>query len=190
MHAISRATHTIGVAFVTPAPEDDWVNRLTARASRHPFCHVELHFDTTNQCFSIVTGEHAALRAKTLGNPGYRIVSLGVTGGEYHACLNFCQSASTWDLTFDEAGMWRSYFCCGCCELTSRQVGRTFCSKIIAEALQYAGLPETERLVPAATTPSRLYEALYRSPRVVLASVPYKRDALAQGASFVRNAMF
>ena len=180
MHATGRATHTLNIAFVSPDDGDHWLNRLTARASTHPLCHVEIHFETTNQCFSIIADDRgASLRTKSLGNPSYRIVSLGVTTSEYNTCLMFCQTASTWGLSFDEQGMWRSYFCCGCCEPSSQQVGRTFCSKIVTEALQYAGVPEVDRLNPATATPSRLYEALYRSPRIVCASVPYKREALA-----------
>lgn len=175
----NRTTHTINVAFMTASDNDHWLNRLTARVSKHPYCHVELHFDTTNQCFSIVSGELAALRDKSLGNPQYRIVSLGVTAGEYHGCLAFCQAATSWGLDLDDAAMIRSYYGCGCCEPSSRMSGRTFCSKIVTEALQYGGVPEVEHLNPAITTPSRLYEAIFRSRRIVCASVPYKRGVLA-----------
>ena len=180
MSVSARSTHTLNIAFMVPTEHDDWVNRLTARVSQHPFCHTEIHFESINQCFSISTVENAGLRAKSLGNPQYRILSLGVTAPEYNSCLSFCQAASTWNLQLDEMAMWRSYYGPGCCELDSRRAGKTFCSKIIAEALQYAGVREAENLNPAITTPSRLYEALHRSPRVVCASVPYKRRALAQ----------
>lgn len=179
----ARATHTLSIAFMSPGEDDPWLNRLTARVSRHPLCHAEIHFETNNKCFSIVSGELAGMRAKSLGNPNYRIVSLCVTASEYNACLSFCQTAGTWELSFDEHGMWRSYYGCGCCEPSSRQAGRTFCSKIVTEALQYAGLREVEHLNPAITTPSRLYDAIHQSPRVVCASVPYKRGMLAQTAS-------
>jgi len=180
MVSTARTTHTLNVAFMVPTEQDDWVNRLTARASKHPVCHTEIHFETVNQCFSVSTVENAGLRAKSLGNPQYRIVSLGVTAGEYAACLSFCQAATTWDLPLDEMAMWRSYYAPGCCELDSRRAGKTFCSKIVTEALQYAGVSEVAHLNPAITTPSRLYEALYRSPRIICASVPYKRRAMAQ----------
>jgi hypothetical protein len=175
----SRATHTLNIAFMSAADSDHWLNRLTARVSRHPFCHTEIHFDTTNQCFSIVANDVAALRTKSLGNPNYRIVSLGVTSSEYHGCLSYCEAATSWGLQFDDNAMYRSYYGCGCCEPSSRMAGSTFCSKIITEALQYGGVREVEHLNPATTTPSRLYEAVHRSPRVVCASVPYKRGALA-----------
>ena len=157
-------THTITVAFVSPTPNDDWVNRLTARVSRHPFCHVELHFETVNKCFSILYGETARLRPKT---------------AEYDACLQFCVAAETWQLTFDDVGMWRSWYGCGCCERSSRDLGRTFCSKIVTEALQYGDVAEAEHINPALATPSRIYEALRGSSRLICASVPYKRESLA-----------
>ena len=178
-----RATHTLNVAFMQADETDHWLNRLTASVSKHPYCHVEIHFDSTNQCFSIVAGELAALRSKSLGNPNYRIVSLGVSAAEYQGCLSFCEAATTWGLSLDDHAMVRSYYGCGCCEPSSRMAGQTFCSKIVAEALQYGGVPEVERLNPATTTPSRLYDAIHRSPRVVCASVPYKRGALAHAAT-------
>lgn len=178
-----RTTHTINVAFLEAAPDDPWLNRVTSRISKHPYCHCELHFDSTNQAFSIQLGELAALRPKSLGNPNYRIVSLGVTAAEYHGCLQFCQAATSWGMGLDQYGMYRSYYGCGCCEPSSRMAGQTFCSKIVTEALQHGGVGEVERLNPATTTPSRLYDAVYRSPRVVCGSVPYKRNLLAHTAT-------
>lgn len=178
-----RSTHTLNIAFMTAAENDPWENRLTARVSRHPFCHTELHFETTNQCFSIVAGELAGLREKSLGNPNYRIVSLGVSAQEYQGSLAFCEAATSWGLDLDDNAMYRSYYGCGCCEPSSRMAGRTFCSKIVTEALQYGGVAEVDHLNPALTTPSRLYEAIHRSPRVVCASVPYKRGAMAHAAT-------
>ena len=172
-------THTLTVAFVSPDEDDFWENRLTARVSKHPFCHVELHFETVNKCFSILYGEIARLRPKSLSNPNYKIVSLGVSAAEYDSCLQFCVAAETWQLEFDNAGMWRSWYGCGCCERSSREVGRTFCSKIITEALQYGNVAEAEGLNPALATPSRLYDALKGSTRIVCASVPFKRESLA-----------
>jgi len=177
-----RTTHTLNVAFMLADESDHWLNRLTARVSKHPFCHCEIHFDTTNQCFSIQAGELAALRPKSLGNPNYRIVSLGVSAAEYQGCLQFCQAATSWGLSLDDHAMYRSYYGCGCCEPSSRMAGQTFCSKIVTEALQHGGVREVERLNPATTTPSRLFDTLHRSARVMCGSVPYKRCALAHSA--------
>ena len=63
----------------------------------------------------------------------------------------------------------------------SVQKGSTFCSKIVAEALQFAGNCEVEDLIPCTTTPSCLFAAFQDSQRKVLSSVPYKREQLRQG---------
>lgn len=170
------------VAFLRPVAEDHWVNRLTGRVSRHPFCHAELFFESLNLCFSIVWGETAGFRFKNLSNPNYSLVSLGVSSQEYDSCLEYCRSSSNHMLQFDDRGMWRSWFpsCLSCtmCDGSSQQRGVTFCSKVITEALQFAGVGETHALLPAATTPSSLYQVLHASPRVICSGVPYKRQAM------------
>lgn len=171
------------IAFLSPNPDDDWVNRLTALASTHHFCHVELFFESLNLCFSVVWGEKAGFRAKNLSNPNYRVVSLSVTAREYDACLQFCQSVATQGLGFDNQGMWLAWCPIQPCASPSQQTGATFCSKIITEALQFAGLQEVEDLSPASATPSRLYESLRGSTRMVCGSVPFKRHAFMMFSS-------
>lgn len=62
--------------------------------------------------------------------------------------------------------------------LAKQDSGYTFCSKVITEALQFAGLPEVERLTPACATPSRLMDAVSGSHRRTCNSVPYKRNEM------------
>jgi hypothetical protein len=178
------------LAFLCPTPGDHWVNRLTAKpwVSRHPFCHVELFFESINQCFSILWGETVGFRVKNLSNPNYKVVSLSVSVKEYNCCLEFCRSAAAQQIGFDEAGMWRSWFspafcCVAACEPASHTKNSTFCSKIITEALQFAGVAEVDRLAPSGTTPSRLYECVHLSPRMACSSVPFKRQALIMYSS-------
>jgi hypothetical protein len=170
------------LAFLRPSPDDHWVNRLAARASKHPICHAELYFESLQQSFSIMWGETANFRTRNLSNPNYTLVSLSVSSKEYDACLEFCRSTSTLNLTFDDRGMWTSWLSpvvgCSVCDATSQQKGHTFCSKIITEALQFGGLREVEALRPSAVTPSRLYECVRHSGRVACNSVPFKRQAL------------
>jgi hypothetical protein len=169
------------IAFLSPTDTDHWVNRLTGRMSTHPFCHVELFFESMNQCFSIVWGETACFRSKNLSNPNYRLVSLAVSSKEYDRCLDFCRSTSSHKLAFDDVGMWQSWLppaCVCCCYSASQAKGRTFCSKIVTEALQFAGVREVEHLLPASTTPSTLFQAVSPSPRVLCSGVPVKRHAL------------
>ncbi len=170
------------VAFLRPSPDDHWANTLTARVSRHPFCHVELFFESLNQSFSVVWGETAGFRPKNLSNPNYHVVSLGVSVQEYDRCLEYCKTCVTHVLPFDDCGMWRSWFppCLSCtwCDGSSHSKGRTFCSKLITEALQFGGVVEVGSLLPSATTPSMLFQALAGSPRIICSGVPFKRQAI------------
>lgn len=166
------------LAFLSPEKQDPWVNRLVAWASSHPFCHVELYFDTTNQCFSIQYGEVARLRKKTLANTAYEIITLNVTYKEYAECLLFCNRMSLATITFDDSAMWMSYFYVNNTDHDSITKKKTFCSKIICEALQYAKVPEVEGVNPCSATPSRLYDCVCKSNRRMCASVPYKREQL------------
>jgi len=171
------------LAFLKPTHEDHWINRLTATVSEHPVCHVELFFESFNQCFSILWGDTAGFKTKSLSNPNYLLITLSVTTKEYENCLDFCRMISSQNLGFDEYGMWQSIYTSGCCAKSSQNLGSTFCSKIITEALQYANIDEVESLVPACTTPSRLFSSLRRSRRLICNSVPFKRQALLQLAS-------
>jgi hypothetical protein len=178
---MSKSPRIITLAFLTPHENDHWVNRLAARMCSHPFCHVELFFESTQQSFSILWGGTACFRGKNLSNPNYTVVSLCVSEKEYNLCLEFCRCASTQNLSFDERGMWLSWFtsstsCCG--DTTSQLQGRTFCSKIITEALQFGGLKEVEDVRPSCVTPSRLFELVRSSNRVACNSVPFKRQVL------------
>ena len=177
------ASHRVlTLAFLRPSEQDHWVNRLSARVSAHPFCHVELFFESVQQCFSVMWGETACFRAKNLSNPNYELISLLVSPKEYDASLEFCRTCAGHNLQFDERGMWLSWCLwgtpCLACGRSSQEVGATFCSKIVTEALQFAGVREVQNLPPATATPSRLYSCVRGSSRVACGSVPYKREAL------------
>jgi hypothetical protein len=179
---MAKPQRVLTLAFLRPDVHDHWVNRWAARASTHPFCHVELYFESMQQSFSIMWGETASFRSRNLSNPNYELISLLVSPKEYDASLEFCRSASALGLRFDDHGMWGSWFApvlgCSACEANSQQAGRTFCSKIITEALQFGGLKEVDGFRPAAVTPSRLYECVRKSQRIACNSVPFKRQAL------------
>lgn len=166
------------LAFLRPAEGDPCLNVWTGKVSRHNVCHVELYFETVNQCFSIIYGETAHLRFKNLSNPQYELVSMSVTAHQYENCLNFCRIATQWNLEFDDPAMYRSFFCPPCCERPSQAAKRTFCSKIITEALQHAQIQDFVNLDPARMTPSRLMDVAVRSPSKVCNSVPFKVNAM------------
>ena len=186
----SESKRTLTLAFAKPNATDHWVNHLTARISKHKVCHVELHFESINQCFSIEWKDIARLRQKSLANPNYQLVSLVVTQKEYDSALEFCRKISLMQIGWDEGAMWRSYVNpCACLELNSQYAGRTYCSKIITETLQHAGLPEFAGLTPATTTPSRMLDAVLTSQRQACSSVPYKRSELVAKGTVVVNSM-
>lgn len=159
------------LAFLRPSPDDFLENRLTAAASWHGICHAELVFEDGN-AFSIVMNGVAALRPRSLSNPLYETVTLSVPPREYQACLRFCREAHNRALGFDATGM---YLCAihpgACLHRGSLELGKTFCSKIISEALLHAGVAEAEGLVPSCTSPSALYAAVRGSGRRTCHSV-------------------
>jgi hypothetical protein len=167
------SARNLTLAFFCPKEDEHIINRLVSRVSKYPYCHVELYFESTNQCFSIVYGEKAELRTKTLQSSCYEIVTLTVTLKEYDACLDFCRKISRQNVTFDDLGMYLSWFKIPC--LVHRSSDRTFCSKIICEALQSGGVHEVMHRTPGLCTPSRLFQDIVNSKRRVCASVPYKR---------------
>lgn len=184
------SARNLTLAFFSPKCNEHFINRLVARASVHPYCHVELYFETTNQCFSILLGEKAELRTKTLQSECYEIVTLAVTLKEYDGCLDFCRKISRQNVTFDNVGMYLSWFMIPCLSW-SRPSDRTFCSKIICEALQSGGITEVEHRTPGLCTPSRLYQDIKDSKRRVCASVPYKRlDMLKKPMIVFQNRMY
>ncbi len=155
------------LAFLRPPSDDKCLNRLTACASRHGICHVELIFDG-GMCFSIYDDRPPFLRQRTMSNPGYEFVSLAVSQKEYKLALQFCRSAVADAYPFDGLGMYlATVHPGGCLDRPSSAVGKTFCSKIITEALQFADVEEVDRLYPSAVTPSSLYAAVKDSSRRV-----------------------
>lgn len=172
-------SRVLTLGFLRATSGDHWMNRLTASPwmSRYPFCHVELYFETLGQAFSIMWGEKACLKVKSLANPNYHVVSLCVSAAEYDRTLQFCRSLSGQDIVFDDWGMVRSMCTVQCVEANSQQRGSSFCSKLITEALQFGGVREVEDLTAATATPSRLYECVRESSRLVCNSVPVKRQA-------------
>ena len=162
---------TITIAFLRPTRGDDRMNDLTARFSKHGVCHAELVFEG-GQAFSIFSHGTAALRQRSMSNPGYELVSLSVPATEYRACHQFCQSAHTQAYPFDSWGMYLSLVHPGeCAHKSSERVGKTFCSKIITEALQFGGVREVQGLSPSAVTPSSLLSAVKDSERRVCHTV-------------------
>jgi hypothetical protein len=169
------------LAFVRPGNDDPLFNHIVARMCKHGICHTEMVFED-NMAFSIFAGQRVFFRPRTLSNPQYELVTLSVSHAEYSSAYSFCKQAACNDIGFTDTGMLAAYFQpkgCPCINTgASLHVGSTFCSKMVTEALQFAGVQEAEHLTPCTTTPSCLYEAVKDSPRKLLCSVPYKCEQL------------
>lgn len=171
------------LAFLTPGSDDHWVNRAAALTSRG-YCHAELIFDShtaphTNKslAFSVQTGESVRLKGKSFKNPRYEFVTLMVTPEEYDAALQFASTASQRNLTFSNLDMTLSLVHPGACtHRSSTAMGRSFCSKIIVEALQAAGCPEATLICPSSTTPGSLHAVVSESTRKISTCIKFRKD--------------
>lgn len=178
---MSCPQRVLTLAFLRPGPDDAAVNRLVATVCKHGICHTELVFED-NKAFSIFAGQKVFFKERTFSNPEYELISLAVSPIEYASAYNFCKQAKDYDLGFTDVGMIASFLqprACPCIYTNSSlYTGHTFCSKIVTEALQFAGVGEVDHLIPCTTTPSCLYEAVKDSQRKLLCSVPFKRSQL------------
>lgn len=179
---------TLKLAFLYPGPEDPLLNRVVARVSKNPVCHVELVFED-DMSFSIFQGSNLFFRHRTFSNPEYKVVALNVSSEEYLKSYFFCQEAVKHDFVFTDVGMLGSYFqprhCPFLCSSPSGYSGSTFCSKIVTEALQFGEIPEVAHLIPSTTTPSLLLDTVGESPRCVLDTVQFRKQQLFE-AGIVR----
>lgn len=172
------------IAFLFPDSRNNpLLNTLVARVSKHKTCHVELVFED-DMAFSIFAGSNIFFKQRTFNNPDYTLIPLSIPNAEYVTLYNFCQSVATHDVGFTDLGMIFSYIQPQNCPFIntapSTQLGYTFCSKIVTEALQFAGNPEVEHLIPCTATPSCLYGAFKDSPRQIVSSVSSRREKLRQ----------
>ena len=169
------------LAFVRPEAKDPTFNKIVASMCKHGICHAEIVFED-NMAFSIFAGQSVFFRPRTLSNPGYELITLSVSPSEYNNTYCFCKQAAEHDIGFTDTGMLAAYFQPKGCPFintgSSLDSGYTFCSKIVTEALQFAGVHEVENLNPCTTTPSCLYEAVKDSQRKLLSTVPYKCEQL------------
>jgi hypothetical protein len=180
---MKHSQRMLTLAFVRPGATDPVFNRLVARMCQHSICHAELIFED-NMAFSIYAGQQVFFRHRTFSNPEYELISLSVSHAEYNSAYCFCKQAVENNIGFTDTGMLAAYFQpkgCPCINTNSSlTAGHTFCSKIVTEALQFAGVREVDALHPCTTTPSDLYEAVKDSQRKLICSVPYKCEQLRQ----------
>ena len=168
--------------FYVPPDDDFLVNRLVAWATAEKtythrgnselqrFAHVELSFDDDPNgsgkldphrtlAFSIVQNSTVFFQFKSW-RESYVAVTLMVSHEQYAWLFTRCLELSQQKIAFDSFGMYASHFApSAVLTRRTREEHGTFCSRIITEVLQEAGIggKAVEALVPAATTPCKLF---------------------------------
>lgn len=168
------------LAFLAPDDDDLWVNRLAALMS-DGWCHAELIFDSPEHstpngslAFSAQAGDNVRLKRKTFGNPRYQYITLAVSQREYDRAFQFASDAHRAQLAFSDKDMTMSLMHPGnCMHVPSTALGRSFCSKIITEALQHAGCEEVTAICPSSATPGRLRASVVNSSRRVTPCIKF-----------------
>ena len=197
--------------FYSPPVDDDIRNRLVAWATAlptytnagerdlHRVAHVELSFPTMldgsrfsvgrTGAFSIVQNSKVFFREKRW-RAGYSGVTFFVGSEQYMRLFMLCVELAGAGIAFDAFGMYASHFAPrALLERRQRHTEGTFCSRIITEVLQEAGVcPEKfGDLVPATTTPCRLYMAVRSHGIVQGGLVPPSTAKTHRGDLFARE---
>ena len=164
-------------------------NKFVARICKRKTCHVELVFED-GMAFSIFAGSNLFFKPRSFSNPQYRMISLLVTHKEYADAYKYCLECARSEITFTDVGMCCAYLqICPCVTsyTPSKEVGHTFCSKIVTEVLLQAKIREVEGLTPCYTTPSMLYDSLEPqvNNRCIISTVAFKRDLLKNHAVLI-----
>ena len=160
------------VWFYDPASDSEGIiNKLVASFDR-PFCHVELQFADDRAC-SIYMNSAVALRTRTFDSPNYVCLRLACTDVQHTLAAGHAEHMHSKGLLFSSLQMTS-------CLLWTRvlpSASHTFCSKLVTDILQQAGVLGAA-IDSQSTTPSalhRLLEPLSRQQRTgakIKASVP------------------
>jgi hypothetical protein len=180
-HPFHMSPH-LTLALMKTDENDHWANRLAGLAC-DGLCHAELVFDAHSHAmengalaFSVQSGEQVRLKPKTFANPAYQFFTIVVSPAEYNSAYEFATAAHQKGLAFSDKDMALSIVHPGsCAHVSSLALGRSFCSKIITEALQAARCEEFEHICPSRATPDTLRKAIENSGRRVTACIEFKR---------------
>ena len=146
--------------FYKPSDTDHILNRLVAKADP-PFSHVEIAFPESHGDMpwekeiwgsSIFQGETVFFKPRTYQRDGYVCIALEVSLMQQRKVMQFCDRQTKECIPFHANAMYFAHF-----PFQLVYTKGTFCSKHIADALQYGNVGHTNQLNPALTTPSRLH---------------------------------
>lgn len=162
-------------------PDDHILNRLVS-ALDPPFCHIEWCGDDGIGC-SVFGGETVFYRRRRYLNPRYVTLSLLCSDTDYARMVAYCREAARVDLAFDRVAMYSTLLRVvgvptpWCPRGQSVGVGRTYCSKLVAEILVAGNmLPCTYDANRC--TPSSLYRFFQCSGRRVIDPLPSRQRLL------------
>jgi len=142
------------VWFYDPSADSEGlVNKLVSRLDP-PFCHVEVQFADDRAC-SIYMGSAVVLRARTFDSPNYVCLRLPCNNLQHTLAAGHAEHVHRLSLVFSSLQMTS-------CLLLARagsSARHTFCSKLVTEILQQAGLVGAG-VDAQSTSPSALHRLL------------------------------
>jgi hypothetical protein len=156
-----------------PQPGDHMLNHLV-RFCDGPFSHSEISFEDGMAC-SVFNGEQVFLEHRTYKNPNYVPVTLLLKQEQYTKVREFCARNARDGVGFDQFGMFASILPV---HVSVARKDRTFCSRLVTEALQHGGVACVQHLDPARTTPSGLHAVLAAASPGVIDTVPARCQRL------------
>jgi len=140
------------------------INKVVASIDR-PFCHVELQFEHDRAC-SIYMGSAVALRARTFDSPNYQCLRLACSDHQHTMAAGHAEHLHGKGLFFSSLQMTSCLLWAG----NMPNPKHTFCSKLVTEILQQAGLVHAS-IDAHSTSPSGLHRLL-QAQAVVAAPEP------------------
>jgi hypothetical protein len=135
------------------ADSEGLVNKLVARLDP-PFCHVEVQFADECAC-SIYMGSAVVLRKRTFDSPNYTCLRLPCNNVQHTLAAGHAEHVHSRGLVFSSLQMTS----CLLWTRASTNTTHTFCSKLVTEILQQAGLLEAD-IDAQSTSPSALHRLL------------------------------
>ena len=145
---------SLRVWFYNPALDNEGIiNKVVASIDR-PFCHVELQFADDRAC-SIYMGSSVTLRIRTFESPNYVCLKLPCSDVQHTLAAGHAEHIHSKGLLFSSLQMTS-------CMLWAHAVPsakHTFCSKLVTEILQQAGLVNSS-VDAHRTSPSALHRLL------------------------------
>ena len=149
--------HCLKLHFYNPKKDSEGVWNKIVSYLDPPYCHCEIEFMHGLSCAVYIKGP-VHLKTRQFDAAFYDCVPVACSAQEYHRALDYCTLRS------DERQMFSLKLMLGTkiAPLRFASAG-TFCSKMCVEALQHAGLLQTD-INASLVTPSALHSMLTQPP--------------------------